>query len=68
MSLDDKDCVPCEEGGEPMEYSEIEEFLDKIDSDWQPRNDKRIFRQFDFMDFADALEFVNEVGDIAHKS
>jgi 4a-hydroxytetrahydrobiopterin dehydratase len=67
MSLDDKQCTPCEEGGDPMGSEEIDDYLDQIDPDWQSRNDKKIFRQFDFMDFEDALDFVNEVGEVAEE-
>ncbi|MFB6181467.1 MAG: 4a-hydroxytetrahydrobiopterin dehydratase [Candidatus Magasanikbacteria bacterium] len=67
MDLESKSCTPCEEGGEPMEEEEIQDFIDEVNPDWHLRKDKKIFREFDFTDFEEALEFVNEVGDLAEE-
>jgi len=67
MSLEEKKCTPCEEGGEPMSEEEVQTYLDKINSDWKLRKNKKIFREFNFTDFEEALEFVNEVAELAEE-
>lgn len=65
MSLEDKSCTPCEEGGDPMSSSEVEDFLEKVNDDWKTMKDKKIFRSFDFQNYDEVMKFVNKVADIA---
>lgn len=65
MSLADKNCTPCEEGGDPMDSEQVEEYLDKVNTDWELMNSKKIFRSFDFADYEEVMKFVNKVADLA---
>jgi 4a-hydroxytetrahydrobiopterin dehydratase len=50
-----------------MESDEIEEYLGRVDEDWDAINDHHIERSFEFDDFRDALEFVYDVGELAEE-
>ncbi|MFB6226416.1 MAG: 4a-hydroxytetrahydrobiopterin dehydratase [Candidatus Paceibacteria bacterium] len=67
MSLSDKECTPCEEGGDPMEEEGVQDYMDKVNQEWRLRKNKKIFREFDFKDFEEALKFVNDVGEVAEE-
>lgn len=63
--LASKKCIPCEEGTEPFTRAQAEEYLKHI-SDWQLSDDaKSISHNFKFKNFAQALAFVNKIGEIA---
>jgi 4a-hydroxytetrahydrobiopterin dehydratase len=56
-------CVPCEGGVDPMTEAEIAEYLPAV-AGWE-RDGKAIAKEFRFKDFAEALAFVNRVGELA---
>ena len=63
--LSQKHCVPCEGGVEPFTKAQAEEYLKQVPS-WELSDDgKQIERKFKFKNFAESMEFVNKVGEIA---
>ena len=50
-----------------MESDEIEEYLGRVDDDWDAIDDHHIERHFEFDDFRDALEFVYDVGELTEE-
>lgn len=62
--LTEKKCAPCEGGVDPLTRTEFEPYLEQVDR-WTVVDDKVIEREFEFKDFAQALAFVNKVGEIA---
>lgn len=66
MNLLKKHCVPCEEGGTPMNEQEENEGLKQV-PDWILVKDgtHKIRRMFTFKNFKKAMEFVNKVADLA---
>lgn len=65
MELSKKRCVACEGGMPPMPDFLIKRYLNKVKK-WKLRNGK-LYKEFKFKDFKDALKFVNKVGRIAEK-
>lgn len=63
-NLSEKKCVPCEGGVAPFTREQSSRYLEEL-PEWQAIADKKIVRDFAFQNFKEALEFVNEVGDIA---
>lgn len=59
-----KKCVPCEGGVAPMEKEEVERYLAVV-SGWSLGETPEIVKNYSFKDFAQALHFVNAVGEIA---
>jgi len=66
MDFANKKCVPCEGGTPPMPRVEAENNLKEV-SNWSLFEDGvlKIKRNFKFKNFAEALTFVNKVGEIA---
>ena len=61
-----KKCVPCEGGVPPIVGDELETYLRQVHADWEVSPDgKKIHREFKFKNFAEALAFVDKVGEIA---
>lgn len=73
INLRTKHCVPCEGGTQPMKKEEIGKYLETLsdsasdaDPAWGPlEEDTKIQKTYTFLNFSEALAFVNSVGDIA---
>jgi 4a-hydroxytetrahydrobiopterin dehydratase len=65
--LADKQCVPCNKGAEPLKGAEIEKRKKELDPDWKVADEHHLEREFTFDDFRQALDFVNEVGELAEE-
>ena len=65
--LADKRCVPCTQGAEPLKGEELEEKKKELDPDWRVVDEHHLEREFTFEDFRQALDFVNEVGQLAEE-
>lgn len=64
MSLKDKKCLPCEGGVHPFSTEKIQQYLKLVHENWKLENGK-IVSDYKFKDFAEAMEFVNRVAEIA---
>ncbi|MBI2436096.1 MAG: 4a-hydroxytetrahydrobiopterin dehydratase [Candidatus Hydrogenedentes bacterium] len=60
-----KECVPCKGGVPPLKGEELQKLFGQLASDWQLVEEHHLEKEFEFPDFATALEFVNAVGQIA---
>lgn len=65
MSLADNKCVPCRGGIPPLDSKKIQELLAQLKSGWSLNDQGHIEKSYTFQNFADALAFVNRVGNIA---
>ena len=63
MELSKQKCVSCEGGALPMAEEEVAEYMKKVEG-WATDN-KKINKTFKFVDFKEAMKFVNEVADLA---
>ena len=60
-----KKCTPCQEGGAPLNNQEINNFLAKLDSNWEVYESKEIRKEYTFQVYKDAISFVNNIVDLA---
>jgi 4a-hydroxytetrahydrobiopterin dehydratase len=67
MDLTEKKCVPCEGGVPPLKRDEIKHYLQNVNSAWQLTGEKKISREFLFVNFKHTMEFVNKVADLAEE-
>ena len=67
LSLHEKKCVPCEGGIPPLNSTEIEPLISQLDDGWEVVGQHHLERTWDFEDFATALQFVNQAGDICEQ-
>ena len=58
-------CVPCGGGTPPLTETEIAPLLEQINSAWQVIDNHHLEREYRLKNFAEALSFTNQVGDIA---
>ena len=63
-ALTSKHCVPCEGGVPALTDDEIQSLLAQLDG-WTVVAGKRLAKTYRFPDFAQALAFVNQAGEIA---
>lgn len=68
MDLAEKKCIPCSAGTPKLSKSQIDDFLERLDSDWiYKENPDRIIKDFEFKNFLEAIEFVNNVAGVAEE-
>ena len=61
-----KKCIPCQGGVPKLNSEEITQFLSKIDQDWMVEDD-RLYKDFDFTNYDQAVNFANNVVNIANE-
>ncbi|MCA9461108.1 MAG: 4a-hydroxytetrahydrobiopterin dehydratase [Nitrospira sp.] len=65
MSLADHTCIPCRGGIPPLPTEKIQELLQQLESGWALNEKGHLEKMYPFPNFADALAFVNRVGNVA---
>jgi 4a-hydroxytetrahydrobiopterin dehydratase len=60
-----RDCVPCKGGVPPLEPEQIEPLLAQVDAGWSAVDHHHLARTYRFKNFAEALAFTNNVGEMA---
>ena len=61
--LSQKRCVPCEGGMPPLPEDKVQELIKQV-PDWSLEEGK-VIRKFQFKNFREAIDFVNNVAEIA---
>ncbi len=64
--LASQECVPCKGGTPPLTDGKVKELLRELDG-WTVEQEYHLTRLYDFPDFAKALAFVNQIGEIAEE-
>lgn len=65
--LNERKCVPCEGGVEPLTRARAQELMTQLHSDWRLTDDARaIRREFRFKNFYRTMSFVNALAHIAN--
>jgi 4a-hydroxytetrahydrobiopterin dehydratase len=65
MDLLKKKCVPCEGGAVPLSKDEALKYMGQVPGWKLDEGAKQISKQFKFKDFIGAINFVNNVAEIA---
>lgn len=65
--LAEQTCVPCKGGVPPMAADEAERLLARLDDGWDVVETHHLERTYEFPDFAEALAFVDAIGEIAEE-
>lgn len=61
-----KTCVPCRGGVPPLKGAELEALQRQV-SGWNVVNEHHLHKVFRFPDFRQALDFVNQAGNLAEE-
>ena len=64
-TLDQKRCVPCRGGVEPLAGQRLSEYAALLDERWSVVDGHHLHREYPFDDFRQGLDFVNRVGELA---
>lgn len=64
--LSSKQCVPCRGGVPPLQGDEIQRLLAQLNG-WEVVREHHLKKNYRFSNFAEALKFVNRVGDLAEE-
>lgn len=67
MDLTKKKCKPCEGGTPPLSQDEISEYTKHIQEDWKVEENKKISKDYSFVNFKHTMDFVNKVADLAEE-
>ena len=65
--LADQKCIPCSIGTPPLEGEELDSYYQQISDEWQLVEKHHLERNFTFKNFRQALDFTNEIGELAEK-
>ena len=64
--LSSKQCVPCRGGVPPLRGEEIRRLLEQLNG-WEVEREHHLKKSYGFSNFAEALKFVNRVGELAEE-
>ncbi len=59
------ECVPCKGGIPPLEGAELEALAGELGNGWQVVDGHHLEKSYRFPNFVKALDFVNQVGEVA---
>jgi 4a-hydroxytetrahydrobiopterin dehydratase len=60
-------CKACQGGVEPYTGEKLKEYRSRISDEWDVVDEHHLIREFGFEDFQEALDFVNDIGEIAEE-
>ena len=64
MGLADQECIPCKGGISPLSLERSQELLKELPR-WELIENHHLSRAFSFPDFRSALDFAQEIGELA---
>lgn len=67
MELKEKKCKPCEGDTPPLKSQDIKNYLKKLETNWEVIDNSQIRQTYKFKNFREALDFANQVGEIAEE-
>src|SRR4051812_8723256 len=67
VALAEKDCVPCKGGVPPLKGNDLAKLRNELKPGWQTVKEHQLECEFKFKDFREALDFTNEVGELAEE-
>ena len=62
--LAERQCVPCRGGVPALTGQELEDFANQLQG-WRVVNEHHLLKPYEFGNFRDALDFVNQIGELA---
>jgi 4a-hydroxytetrahydrobiopterin dehydratase len=65
MELAEQQCVPCRGGEPPMQADRARSLLEELGNGWSLNDDGHLEKTYSFKNFAKAMSFASEIGEIA---
>jgi 4a-hydroxytetrahydrobiopterin dehydratase len=63
--LAQKECVPCKGGIPPLKGEDLKHLQERLGGGWNVVNEHHLEKEFKFKNFRAALDFTNQVGNLA---
>jgi len=67
MDLSNKKCKPYEGGVTPLNDEEIAEYRKHIRDDWKVIENRKILKEYLFVNYRHSMDFINKVANIAEE-
>jgi len=67
MDLSTKKCRPCEGGIAPLDKKEVADYKKHIKGDWDVVENKKISKEYLFVNYTHTMDFVNKVAHLAEE-
>jgi 4a-hydroxytetrahydrobiopterin dehydratase len=67
MNLGEKKCKPCEGGVPPLDQKQISELKAHIKGDWTISDNKKLAKEYAFVNYMHTMDFVNKVAQLAEE-
>ncbi len=64
--LSSRQCIPCRGAVPPLQGQEITDLLTELDG-WEVVNQHHLKKTLSFLNFSEAQQFVNRIGDLAEE-
>jgi 4a-hydroxytetrahydrobiopterin dehydratase len=64
-ALAEQQCVPCQGGVAPLSGEQLSRLVNELGGGWQVVSGHHLEKEFKFLDFREALDFTNQVGQLA---
>ena len=64
-SLTDRECLPCKGGVPPLKGEELATSAAQLGNEWRVVDEHHLEKTYRFRDFREALDFTNQVGELA---
>jgi 4a-hydroxytetrahydrobiopterin dehydratase len=65
--LAQKECVPCKGGVPPLKGEDLAGLASQLGEGWRVINEHHLEKEFKFKNFRQALDFTNQVGELAEQ-
>lgn len=66
-NLAEKKCAACAAGGEPLKGPALKQFYQQLSKGWTVIDEHHLEKEYKFKNFRQALDFTNEIGNIAEQ-
>jgi 4a-hydroxytetrahydrobiopterin dehydratase len=65
--LAEKECIPCKGGVPPLSGHTLKTLHAAVNNGWQLVGEHHLEKEYKFKDFREALDFTNQVGEMAER-
>jgi 4a-hydroxytetrahydrobiopterin dehydratase len=63
--MDERDMIPLNQDAKPLKGEQLEKLYSELEDGWSVVDEHHLERDYSFSDFREALNFTNEVGELA---
>ena len=65
--LSSRTCIPCQGGIPPLKGQDLKRLIDQLRGGWKVVDEHHLEKEYRFANFREALQFTNQLGEIAEE-